>query len=106
MGYCMVIDLQLVHQSCWGDFWYTQEQDCTIVKKQSYRQNYFKQQLEEGVLTQPSMNKVYDIKLQDNEWLVFVFFKMSCHAFQKNALAASSEDGCADVAGLPLYELH
>ena len=47
------------------------------------------------------MNKVYDIKLQDNEWLVFVFFKMSCHAFQKNALAASSEDVCADVAGLP-----
>lgn len=31
---------------------------------------------------------------------------MSCHAFQKNALAASSEDGCADVAGLPLYESH
>ena len=52
------------------------------------------------------MNKVYDIKLQDKEWLVFVFFKMSCHAFQKNALAASSEDGCADVAGLPLYESH
>lgn len=52
------------------------------------------------------MNKVYDIKLQDNEWLVFVFFKMSCHAFQKNALAAISQDGCADVAGLPLYELH
>ena len=47
------------------------------------------------------MNKVYDIKLQDNEWLVFVFFKMSCHAFQKNALAASSEDGCAGVARLP-----
>lgn len=31
----------------------------------------------------------------------FVFFKMSCHAFQKNALAASSEDGCAGVARLP-----